>query len=214
MKATQRKRGGGNKRKAAQSLDPAEAARLQAAIERTGTLSNAEVAQASQIHSRYPTRTIPHCNIILRIISQPSSVPPPPPSGSAHACKLCCASQQVLKADTLPCALHDKTCKGKAENPNCLCGLVPAPESSRRQGLWQRDVAAMLKLGPDPSTSKREVRCFGMEHTHPRTAIEEYLLCGVAHYRRKETCAALMPTSGTAQFRYTLGAPACSQFSA
>ena len=78
MKATQRKRGGGNKRKAAQSLDPAEAARLQAAIERTGTLSNAEVAQASHIHSRSPTSTIPYCNKILRYISQPSSVPPLP----------------------------------------------------------------------------------------------------------------------------------------
>ena len=72
MKATQRKRGG-NKRKAAQSVDPAEAARLQAAIERTGTLSNAGVAQA-----RLPHRKLPHLqNPILHVIvCQLSSVPP------------------------------------------------------------------------------------------------------------------------------------------
>ena len=40
-----RGKGGAIKRKAPRSLDPVEAARLQDAIERTGTLSHAEVAQ-------------------------------------------------------------------------------------------------------------------------------------------------------------------------
>lgn len=92
------------------------------------------------------------------------------PPSTRRASMLCCASQQVLKADTAPCALYDKTCKGKADNPNCLCGLVPALESSRRQGLWQRDVAAMLKLGPDPSASKREVRLESIKQAMPQRA--------------------------------------------
>ena len=65
---------------------------------------------------------------------------------------------QILRADAPPCVLYDKKCTGKADNPNCLCGLIPAPNGHRRQGLWQKDAAALAKLGPDPSADKREVR--------------------------------------------------------
>lgn len=65
---------------------------------------------------------------------------------------------QILRADAPPCALYDRKCAGKADNPNCLCGLIPAPTGHRRQGLWQKDAAALAKLGPDPSADKREVQ--------------------------------------------------------
>ncbi len=68
------------------------------------------------------------------------------------------AAAQILRADTPPCALYDRKCAGKADNPNCLCGLIPAPTGHRRQGLWQKDAAALAKLGPDPSADKRAVQ--------------------------------------------------------
>ena len=67
-------------------------------------------------------------------------------------------ARQILRADAPPCVLYDKKCTGKADNPNCLCGLIPSPSGHRRQGLWQKDAAAVAKLGPDPSADKREVR--------------------------------------------------------
>ena len=145
---------GGNKRKAARSLDPAEAARLQASIERTGKLTNAEVAQASSllVTSQATDDSAP---AVTSLLSAPCVPPHPYYLQQAYALV---HMFQVLRADTVPCTLYDKTCKGKADNPNCLCGLIPAPESHRRQGLWQKDVAAMLKLGADPSAAKREVR--------------------------------------------------------
>ena len=73
------------------------------------------------------------------------------------AARRACCAQQILHADAPPCELYDKKCTGKADNPNCLCGLIPAPTGHRRQGLWQKDAAALAKLGPDPSADKREV---------------------------------------------------------
>lgn len=54
-------------------------------------------------------------------------------------------------------AIYDKTCNLRKDNPNCVCGFIPAPESHRRKGLWQKEPEAVMQLGPDPSTSQREV---------------------------------------------------------
>jgi ubiquitin carboxyl-terminal hydrolase 48 len=55
------------------------------------------------------------------------------------------------------CDLYDKSCKGKRDNPNCLCGLIPAPGSSRRKGLWQKDPECLVSLGANPADRKRQV---------------------------------------------------------
>ncbi len=64
----------------------------------------------------------------------------------------------VLEAGT-PCSgLYSKACKGRKDNPNCLCNLIPAPGSFRRKGLWQKDSSALLSLeGPDPADLQRKV---------------------------------------------------------
>lgn len=64
----------------------------------------------------------------------------------------------LLSATQQACDLYDKACKGKKDNPNCLCGLVPAPGSSRRKGLWQKEPDALISLGADPLNDKRQVR--------------------------------------------------------
>lgn len=58
-----------------------------------------------------------------------------------------------------PCSesIYDKNCKGKKDNPNCFCGLIPAPGSVRKKGLWQKDPEALKQLGDDPAEEKRAV---------------------------------------------------------
>jgi hypothetical protein len=48
--------------------------------------------------------------------------------------------------------------KPRKDNPNCLCGLTPAPGSFRKKGLWTKEPAALAQLGPDPNLWKRQVR--------------------------------------------------------
>lgn len=65
----------------------------------------------------------------------------------------------ALRADAPGCEPSDKpaaSCKGRKDNPNCLCGLVPAQGSFRRKGLWQKDPEAVAKLGIEPADSQRE----------------------------------------------------------
>lgn len=63
---------------------------------------------------------------------------------------------ELLEAAT-PCTA--KACKGRRDNPNCLCGLAPAPGAFRRKGLWQRDLSALLCLGgSDPADLQRKAR--------------------------------------------------------
>ncbi|KAL4440027.1 hypothetical protein ABPG75_003028 [Micractinium tetrahymenae] len=65
---------------------------------------------------------------------------------------------RVLKADN-PCeGLYSKACKSKAGNPNCLCNLIPAPGSFRRQGLWAKEADVVGTLGPDPAARARKDR--------------------------------------------------------
>ena len=63
----------------------------------------------------------------------------------------------LLSAAQQACDLYDKACKGKKDNPNCLCGLIPAPGSSRRKGLWQKEPDALISLGSNPLNDKRQV---------------------------------------------------------
>ena len=65
---------------------------------------------------------------------------------------------KLVDAHQEPCQLHNKTCKGRKDNPNCLCGLVPAPGGYRRKGLWQKEPEAIASLGCDPNGFTREVR--------------------------------------------------------
>jgi ubiquitin carboxyl-terminal hydrolase 48 len=64
----------------------------------------------------------------------------------------------LLNADQKACELYDKACKGKRDNPNCMCGLIPAPSSYRRKGLWQKTPEAFACLGPNPLDDKRQVQ--------------------------------------------------------
>ena len=65
----------------------------------------------------------------------------------------------AFRADAPGCEPSDKpstACRGRKDNPNCLCGLVPPAGSFRRKGLWQKDPEAVAKLGVDPADSRRE----------------------------------------------------------
>ncbi|CAI9109033.1 OLC1v1008768C1 [Oldenlandia corymbosa var. corymbosa] len=42
------------------------------------------------------------------------------------------------------------------DNPNCFCGLVPAPNGSRKSGLWQKTSEILHSLGFDPSEDLRK----------------------------------------------------------
>ena len=144
-----RGKGGAVKRRHAFSIDAGDAARLQEAIELHGTLTNGEVAQVSCYSSKQPATTCMRTAYPRFAPDQRCRML------EARLTSLCLV--QILHADAAPCALYDKRCAGKADNPNCLCGLIPAPTGHRRQGLWQKDAAALAKLGPDPSSDKREV---------------------------------------------------------
>lgn len=66
---------------------------------------------------------------------------------------------KAFRADAPGCEPSDKpsaACRGRKDNPNCLCGLVPPAGSFRRKGLWQKDPEAVAKLGIDPADSRRE----------------------------------------------------------
>lgn len=66
---------------------------------------------------------------------------------------------RAFRADAPGCEPSDKpgaACRGRRDNPNCLCGLVPAAGGFRRKGLWQKDPQAVTKLGIDPADSRRE----------------------------------------------------------
>lgn len=47
--------------------------------------------------------------------------------------------------------------QAKGGNANCLCNLIPAPDKTRKAGLWARRPGSLAELGPDPATLKREV---------------------------------------------------------
>lgn len=51
----------------------------------------------------------------------------------------------------------DGACKSRKDNPNCLCGVVPAAGSFRRKGLWQKEPQGLMHLGGNPSDQKRHV---------------------------------------------------------
>ena len=73
-----------------------------------------------------------------------------------------CSEAQLLEVleAAAPCSgLYSKACKGRRDNPNCLCSTIPAPGSFRRKGLWQKDPSALLTLGGmDPAGLARQVR--------------------------------------------------------
>ena len=64
---------------------------------------------------------------------------------------------QIVGAQHEPCELYNKSCKGRKDSPNCLCGLIPNPGGFRRKGLWQKEPEAIASLGIDPAEYKREV---------------------------------------------------------
>jgi hypothetical protein len=47
--------------------------------------------------------------------------------------------------------------QGNKQNPNCLHGIIPAPGSYKKKGLWQRNMDDLLDLGPDPNDALRTV---------------------------------------------------------
>lgn len=62
---------------------------------------------------------------------------------------------QVLQAQQAPC---EDGCKGRKDNPNCLCGLVPAEGGYRKKGLWQKQPKRLADLGADPAAMRHQVR--------------------------------------------------------
>ena len=66
---------------------------------------------------------------------------------------------EALHIPSQPCSdPFDKACKLRKDNTNCFCGLVPALDSYRKKGLWQKDPDGLSKLGADPTSNKREVK--------------------------------------------------------
>jgi len=66
------------------------------------------------------------------------------------------SQQQILRI--LQANRHcDGACKSRKDNPNCLCGVVPAAGSFRRKGLWQKEPQGLMHLGANPSDQKRQV---------------------------------------------------------
>lgn len=43
------------------------------------------------------------------------------------------------------------------DNPNCFCGFIPAPNGSRKSGLWQKTSEILHSLGPDPTEDLRKL---------------------------------------------------------
>lgn len=41
------------------------------------------------------------------------------------------------------------------DNPNCFCGLIPAPSGNRKSGLWQKTSEIVASFGPDPCKDLR-----------------------------------------------------------
>ena len=84
--------------------------------------------------------------------------------GVAEALKLkadveSCSEAQLLELFEAGTPCTGKACKGRRDNPNCLCGLAPAPGAFRRKGLWQKDPSALLCLGgADPADLQRKAR--------------------------------------------------------
>lgn len=64
---------------------------------------------------------------------------------------------RLIGAQQEPCELYNKSCKGRKDSPNCLCGLIPVPGGYRRKGLWQKEPEAIAGLGMNPLDSRREV---------------------------------------------------------
>ena len=62
---------------------------------------------------------------------------------------------QVLQAQQAPC---EDGCKGRKDNPNCLCGLVPAEGGYRKKGLWQKQPKRLADLGADPAAMRHQAR--------------------------------------------------------
>ena len=54
--------------------------------------------------------------------------------------------------------LYSKNCKCKKDSPTCLAGLIPAPGSFRKKGLWQKNIHSYVQLGCDPAELARTVR--------------------------------------------------------
>ena len=70
-----------------------------------------------------------------------------------------CSEAQLLELLEAATPCTTKACKGRRDNPNCLCGLAPASGAFRRKGLWQRDPSALLCLGgSDPADLQRKAR--------------------------------------------------------
>jgi len=68
------------------------------------------------------------------------------------------ALQRLFKVSQLECppSCHSKGSKGNKDNPNCVHGLVPAENSFRKKGLWQKETL-INQLGRDPADDKRKV---------------------------------------------------------
>lgn len=53
--------------------------------------------------------------------------------------------------------IYNKACKCKKDYPYCLANIIPSPGGHRKKGLWQKESATLLSLGPDPARLVRQV---------------------------------------------------------
>ena len=87
---------------------------------------------------------------------------------------------EALGVPAPPCPdPYDKACKFRKDNPNCFCGLVPGPGSSRRKGLWQKELTGLQALGDDPAKGKREVHSRALLPSHATLMLVLALSCDI-----------------------------------
>jgi len=85
--------------------------------------------------------------------------------------------------------------QSKGQNPNCLCNIIPAPNSFRRTGLWAKNSDVTAGLGFDPSDRRREDPSIpaGLRNLGNTCYVNSVLQCLFANAEFRNTVYAAAP---------------------